>query len=233
MLVLFDIDGTLLLTGGAGTRSMQEAARELFGPRFAFDGVEVAGRIDSAIWSDVARANGIVDPEARHASFRDAYVRHLARRLATEPTVEALPGVRQLLDALREFELLTLGLLTGNYPESGRLKIEAAGLDMSWFPVAAWGCDAATRRELAPLAMSRHEALTGRTLEAGQVVVVGDTPHDVDCARANGCRSLAVATGWHEAGDLAACGADLVVDDLSRTDSLVKWILGREPVAER
>ncbi len=128
---------------------------------------------------------------------------------------------------------LTLGVLTGNYPETGRLKLEAAGLDTAWFPVAAWGSDAASRRDLPPLAMRRHETLTGRRLEPGHVVVIGDTPHDVDCARASGCRSLAVATGPYRADDLVASGADLVVEDLSGTESLVKWILDREPVAER
>ena len=104
---------------------------------------------------------------------------------------------------------------------------------MDLFPVTAWGSDGKTRRELPPLAMSRHEALTGSVLDPQQVVIIGDTPHDVDCARASGCRSLAVATGRYGADDLAASGADLVVEDLSRTESLVKWILSREPVAER
>ena len=228
MLVLFDIDGTLLLTQRAGTRSMHDAARELFGEQFTFDGVEVAGRTDPVIWADVARANGIDDPDAHHDRFRETYARHLARRLEAEPTVRALPGVVALLEALRAVADVTLGLLTGNYPETGLLKIRAAGLDPAWFPVAAWGSDGAGRRDLPPRAMARYEALRGRALEPGQVVVVGDTPHDVDCARASGCRSLAVATGFCDADALVASGADLVVSDLSSTDSMVKWILDRE-----
>jgi phosphoglycolate phosphatase-like HAD superfamily hydrolase len=211
---------------------MHDAAREMFGPAFTFDGVEVAGRIDSLIWADMARVNGIADPDAHHDRFRAIYLRHLTQRIETESPVEVLPGVRSLLFALRDADDLTLGVLTGNYPETGRLKLEAAGIDLAWFPVAVWGSDAASRRDLTPLAMSRQETLTGRRLEPGNVVVIGDTPHDVDCARASGCRSLAVATGPYQADDLAASGADLVVKDLSETESLVKWFINREPVAE-
>ncbi len=224
-LVLFDIDGTLLATRGAGTRSMLDAARELFGHEFTFDGVSIAGRIDPSIWADVARANGIADPEAHHERFRAAYQRHLERRLAAENTVEVIPGAMELAEALRA-RGAALGLVTGNYPEAAFLKFRYAGLDPAIFTVAAWGCDAPDRRGLPELAMRLHRARSGVALAPRQVVVIGDTPNDVDCASACGCRALAVATGPFSRADLARCGADLAVDDLGDTAGLVRWIIG-------
>ncbi len=225
MLILFDIDGSLLATRRAGVRSMLDAARELFGGAFTFDGVELAGRIDPLIWAEAAAANGIGDPAAHHDRFRALYARHLASRLAADNTVTLMPGVAALVEALGRVAGVTLGLLTGNYPETGLLKVEAAGLDPAVFPVAAWGCDAGSRRGLPAVAMSRHAEATGRRLSPRQVVIVGDTPHDVDCARSAGCRSVAVATGPYARADLAPCGANLLLDDLSGTTTIVNWIV--------
>ncbi|MCH7797122.1 MAG: HAD hydrolase-like protein [Planctomycetes bacterium] len=225
MLVLFDIDGTLLLSQHAGAQCMHDATRELYGDAFTFDGVEIAGRIDPQIWHDVALANGIDNPHEHHDRFREVYTRHLARRLAGANTVRVLPGVTALLEALGAVEGLTRGLLTGNYPETGRLKIEAAGLDPEIFEVAAWGCDGRSRRDLPGVAMDRHAAATGARIAPEEVVIIGDTPHDVDCARAHGCRSLAVATGPSSRDELVACEPDLLADDLSQTKEIISWIL--------
>ena len=226
MLVLFDIDGTLLVSQHAGTRAMLTAAREMFGEEFTYDGVEIAGRIDPLIWAAVAAANGIRDAEAQHDKFRASYAHHLARRLATHDTVTLCPGVGALLDRLGSVDRLTLGLLTGNYRETGLLKIEAAGLDPALFPVAAWGCDGSSRRDLPAVAMARHADATGRSLTPEQVVIIGDTPHDVDCARNHGCRALAVATGPCSSEKLRESEPDLVVEDLSNTAAIVEWLLG-------
>ncbi len=225
MLVLFDIDGTLLLSQHAGAQCMHDATRELYGDAFTFDGVEIAGRIDPQIWHDVALANGIDNPHEHHDRFREVYTRHLARRLAGANTVRVLPGVTALLEALGAVEGLTRGLLTGNYPETARLKIEAAGLDPEIFEVAAWGCDGRSRRDLPGVAMDRHAAATGARIAPEEVVIIGDTPHDVDCARAHGCRSLAVATGPSSRDELVACEPDLLADDLSQTKEIISWIL--------
>ncbi len=225
MLVLFDIDGTLLLSQHAGVHGMHDAAHALYGEKFTFDGVEVAGRIDPQIWHDVARANGIDDPDVHHDRFRACYAEHLARRLETNNTVVLLPGVAPLLEALGTVDGLTLGLLTGNYPETGRLKIEAAGLDPEVFVVAAWGCDGRTRHDLPGVAIDRHATITGIRLTPDQVVIIGDTPHDVACARTNGCWALAVATGPTPRENLVASEPDLMVEDLSTTPEIVSWIL--------
>jgi phosphoglycolate phosphatase-like HAD superfamily hydrolase len=227
MLILFDIDGTLLSSQRAGTRAMAQAARVLFGEDFSFDNVEIAGRLDPLIWADAARANGINDPEARHDDFRQAYVRVLNRHFKERPTARALPGVVALIDALRQRPGVTLGLLTGNYPESGTLKITAAGLALEHFAVAAWGHDGPSRRDLPPVAMARLARTHGRTVEPDEVVIIGDTRHDIDCAAANGCRSIGVATGTETLQALQEAGADLAVESLADTAMIVEWIFER------
>ncbi|MHC5007599.1 MAG: HAD family hydrolase, partial [Planctomycetota bacterium] len=228
--VLFDIDGTLLLSQGAGTGSMLTAARELFGDRVTLDGVEIAGCIDPLIWNEVARVNGLPDAAANHDRFRRTYHRHLTERLAAGHRVELLPGVRELLDGLGAIDGVTLGLLTGNYPETGRLKIQAAGLDPNLFALAAWGSDGPSRSALPALAMTLYLQQVGRPVDPRDVVVVGDTPHDVDCARAHGCRCLAVATGNYAIDALAGCEPDLLVSDLTETEAIVDWIVQMDPV---
>ncbi|MCP3902153.1 MAG: HAD hydrolase-like protein [Planctomycetes bacterium] len=226
MLVLFDIDGTLLLSQGAGIAAMLAAGRQLVGSHFSFEGVEVAGRIDPLIWADLAAAHDVDDADALHDEFRAAYREMLAAQLADNRTAHLLPGVGPLLARLEELDSVTLGVLTGNYPETGRLKLESAGVDADTFPVAAWGSDGRHRRDLPGVAMDRYRAATGAEIDPNRVVIIGDTPHDVDCAQANGCRVIAVATGTYTREDLATCAPDLLVDDLSDTDRIVSWIAG-------
>ncbi len=233
MLILFDIDGTLLLTQGAGVKAMLDAGRGLWGERFTIDGVEFSGRLDTLIWSDLTRINGVVNDDANHDRFRAAYGRQLAQRLQDNPTAKLLPGVRDLVHEIIDVDHATLGLLTGNYPETGRLKIQSAGLDPDLFKVAAWGCDGKVRRDLTPLAMNRHLQLTGRQVRGEEVVVIGDTPHDVDCAKAHGCRCIGVATGMFSVADLDAAGADLAVKSLADTGMVMRWMFETAaPVSE-
>jgi phosphoglycolate phosphatase len=225
MLILFDIDGTILLTKSAGVNAMRDAGRELFGEQFTIDGVEFSGRLDTLIWNDLTRINNVTNNAAEHDRFRAAYGRKLTERLTTTPTATLLPGVRQLVHELVDVDHATLGLLTGNYPETGRLKIQQAGLDPDLFRVAAWGIDGQSRRDLPPVAMSRLKQLTGRSVRGEEVVIIGDTPHDIDCAQAHGCRSIGVATGVFSVGDLEKAGADLAVATLDDTAELLRWLL--------
>jgi len=231
MLVLFDVDGTLLLSKGASLRCYRAAAKELFGREMATDGMQTAGGLDPLIWRALCAVNGIdaASAEREHGRFRATYARILAAELAGGGVAYALPGVPALLDALCDAAPAApvhVGLLTGNYPETGRLKLEAAGISMDRFAVAAWGDEAERRPDLVPLARGRHERRSGRALRPEQVVIVGDTPHDVACAREHGCRSLAVATGGSPRAELEACGASRVVDDLSPTRDILDWVLG-------
>jgi phosphoglycolate phosphatase len=235
MLVLFDIDGTLITSrseaddggsrDGVGMVSMIEAGRTLYGPAFNLDGIEIAGRLDCLIWRDAAQRHGVVDAEAEHCRFRAEYGRVLQSRLAGGASVRLLPGAGELVHTLARIEAVTLGLLTGNYPETGRMKLEAAGLDVSVFAVGAWGCDGRSRRDLPPVAMHAHRERSQSELEPQRVVIIGDTPHDIDCARAHGCRSIGVATGSYSVDTLRESGADLVVERLDQTAALTGWIL--------
>jgi phosphoglycolate phosphatase-like HAD superfamily hydrolase len=228
MLVLFDIDGTLLLSRGAGVHSMEVAGRRLFHPGFSMAGVSFAGMLDTLIWRRAAEVNGIEDHERHEPAFRQAYIEAFEAAFRDRSAVSrTLPGVADLLASLAGTEAV-IGLVTGNYPETGTLKIREAGLDPDQFVTAAWGCDGGHRRELPPLAIERHAAATGRRFDPSEVVVIGDTPHDIDCARHSGCRSLAVGTGpSFTREDLERERPDHYVADLSQTEAITDWILGR------
>ncbi len=226
MLVLFDIDGTLLLTQNAGRDAMIEAGRALFGEAFTLEGVEIAGRLDPLIFAEAAQRCGIEQAHHHHDRFRDAYRDTLEQRFRRNPTAQLLPGAGELVDAVRRVESMTAGLLTGNYPETGRLKISSAGLDPSLFTVAAWGSDGGHRRELVVVAFREYRRVIGREIDPSDVVIIGDTPHDIDCAQANGCRSIGVSTGRFDRETLGRAGADLVVEDLRETELLLDWLAG-------
>lgn len=224
MLVLFDIDGTLLSGSGVGMRAMEAAGRELFGTRFACGDIHFAGSLDGDIWRRLAVTNAIRDTPERHDTFRTTYVQCLERRLAAGDPVQPLPGVASLLDRLAALDGLALGLLTGNYEESGLLKLEAAGIDPQLFEVGAWGTDGETREDLPLVARERFRRCTGRRVDFERIVIIGDTPRDIECAKANGCRSLAVATGIYSVEELSPHNPDHLVESLTATDDLLEWI---------
>lgn len=225
MLVLFDVDGTLLLTHGAGVAAMVDAGRELFGEQFTMEGMNVAGCLDALIWADAAAMNNIDNHAARHDEFRAAYGRHLERRLRTVRPATALPGVPALVEHLHYDDDIMLGVLTGNYPETGRLKIRSAGLDPEQFIINLWGIDGEHRRDLPRLAMQRYRERNGNErFSSEQVVIIGDTPHDIDCAHHNACRCIAVLTGRYSREEMAAHNPDVIFDDLSDTAAVVEVI---------
>ena len=226
MLVLFDIDGTLLQSQHAGMHAMVDAFEELhIGKTFSFDGIDIAGRLDTLIWHDMVRRHEVSDDADSHEVFRETYRRNLAKRLQENNTVKAFHGVAELVDRLVQEPNVELGLLTGNYPATGRLKVEFAGLSHDHFTVNAFAGEGATRRDLPPIALRRYREKHGRDIERERVVIIGDTPHDVDCAHHNGCLCLAVATGQFTAAQLRECKADHVVESLSPVEPIVRWLL--------
>jgi phosphoglycolate phosphatase-like HAD superfamily hydrolase len=228
MLVLFDIDGTMITSGGAGLVAMLDAMHEIMpGRTFSFEGIPVAGRLDVLIWRDLLARHGLKHDDALHGRFRERYGHHLQRRLGVTHTARALNGVTGLIGALVHEPNVTLGILTGNYELTGRLKVERAGIPTVQFTANAWADDGDSRRALTPVAMRRCAERRGHEIAPHDVVVIGDTPHDIDCAHTHGCRALAVATGGSSADELRAHSADLVVDDLSDSAALARWILGR------
>ena len=219
--ILFDIDGTLVLTGGAGVRGMARAFEQLFSVPDAFQTIDVPGRTDSWILADALALHGVVCDAAGAARFREVYLGHLREELQRPgPRKGMMPGVDLLLDALQQRDDVYLALLTGNYEEAARLKLEYFDL-WRYFRCGAFGDGALDRNGLLPKALIRIRECGGPTVAARDVIVVGDTPLDVACAAAGGARSIAVATGGYDADALRATGADLVLDDLSDVDRVL------------
>ena len=223
-LILFDIDGTLVLTGGAGGRAMSLAFEEIFAVRDAFKGMPMAGRTDPWILADSASAHGIPHDSPELSRFHDAYIRHLVVELEKPGARKGvMPGVRELLDALSERSDAYVALLTGNYEAGARIKLEYFDL-WRYFPCGAFGDEAPDRNGLVPKAIARVAACGGPSFSGADAVVIGDTPLDVACAAVAGARSIAVATGSHTVEDLRAAGADVVMHDLSDTGEVLRVI---------
>ncbi len=213
-LVLFDVDGTLLDPRGLGSRAMLAALQQVFGRPFSRNSVRFAGRTDRAIVHDLILANGgsQTDIEWGMAAVFRALPRHVRAEAKQSPPIPC-PGVPVLLDALREAEGIALGLVTGNMQGVAAIKLESAGIDPSLFAVGAYGDQSADRNALPPIALREAEAVLGQ--RPRMAVVVGDTPADIGCARVNGLRSLAVATGPYSVEELAAHRPDHVFPDLA------------------
>ena len=226
-LVLFDIDGTLLWGDGAARRAFEGALAQEFGaagdPRVRYD-----GKTDRQIARELMRGEGHDDAaiDARLDAAIAAYLARLAREVADgRRHFERLPGVAELLDALEARADVVLGLLTGNVEGGAAIKLAAAGIDRGRFRVGAFGCDHEHRPELPRVAQRRARALLGRDLPGGDIVIIGDTPADIDCARPVGARSVAVATGRYAPDELAAHAPAALLPDLVDTAAAVRAIL--------
>jgi phosphoglycolate phosphatase len=224
-LLLFDIDGTLILSGRAGLRSLNRAFEDLYGLSDALDAVPIAGRTDRGIVSEALSKAGLPVTDTALVAVRDAYLSHLPRAIL-EPVADrsgVLDGVPELLDALESREDLDVGLLTGNFVRGAEIKLGHFGL---WhrFPFGAFGDDHLDRRALVPVALARA-ARDGRDAPPrDRVIVIGDTPLDVDCAHAYGAQAIAVATGGFSRADLEQTGANLVVDSLAALSDVLRHI---------
>jgi phosphoglycolate phosphatase len=224
-LLLFDVDGTILLTGGAGVRGMERAGVLCFGDQFSLKQVSVAGGLDPLIYVEATALAGVDNAHLHHDRFRDTYLEELRVNLAANgDKTRLLPGIGELIRDLRGRPGVTLGLVTGNYTAAIPIKLGAVGLDPAWFVVTAFGDEAPNRPALVALARDRYRHMTGRDISGHDTIVIGDTPHDVTCAHANGCKCLAVATGLFNVDDLRKAGADVVVPDLADPKPLYDMI---------
>jgi phosphoglycolate phosphatase-like HAD superfamily hydrolase len=197
---------------------MARAFDELFAIPDAFRGIPMAGRTDTWILSSAAAAHDI--HPSKLASFQEVYLAHLERELeAPNPLKALMPGVRELLDALASRDDIYLALLTGNYQKAARLKLEHFDL-WRYFRCGAFADDAADRNSLAPMALERVRACGGPAA-AADVIVIGDTPHDVACALAAQARAVGVATGPFSEQQLRDSGAEIVFRDLSDTKAFL------------
>lgn len=245
-LLLFDVDGTLVLTGGAAVRAMDDAFHEVFGVAGAFEHVPMPGRTDGAILqdaftravpqsqipADTPPAAGVHPVDGEIARYKAAYFARFAEEVGKPVPVDpakparhrfkgVLPGVREVLDALSGRPDVFLGLLTGNYEQGARIKLEYFGL-WRYFRCGAFGDDSLDRHALVPVAVARSREAGCPAVDPRDVVIIGDTPLDVACARDAGVNCLAVATGGYGVDALRAAGASSVFESLSDTDAVVQ-----------
>jgi len=214
-LILFDIDGTLLSCGPQVRPIFASALLDVFGTTGDLDAYDFAGKTDPTIVVELATSAGIARDEAiaRIPDVREIYRERLVARLDSG-RMTLLPGVVERLEELAAHPGTELGLLTGNWEPCARTKLAPFDLNR-FFSFGAFGCDAIDRRDLPPFALDRAESHLGRRFAAADTLVVGDSIHDVACARAHGIPCLAVSTGCTTTEALYAAGADRVVADLS------------------
>jgi phosphoglycolate phosphatase-like HAD superfamily hydrolase len=225
-LVLFDIDGTILWSDGAGRRAMEGALTDVFGspgsPRYRYD-----GKTDQQIVRELMRAEGHADAhiDSNMTALLDNYLAGLERELASgECAPQCFGGVVDLLDALDACADRIVGLLTGNLEAGAAKKLRAVGIDPGRFRISAYGSDHEVRRELPAVALRRAREALGVELPGSQMIIIGDTPADIDCGRAVGARAIGVATGRYSVEDLAAHDPYAVFADLTDTAAVMRAI---------
>jgi phosphoglycolate phosphatase len=229
LLVLFDIDGTLLLTPGAGRRAITAALADRVIDARVWEEIRFDGKTDPQIVREMLEAAGdrsASDPLAV-AEILERYLVLLEAELSGAPgRTRVLPGVSVLLDRLEAEADVVLGLLTGNIAPGAGLKLRSGGLDPARFRVGAYGSDSPHRPDLPAIAAERAAPIFGRVPAGETVIIVGDTPADVTCGRAIGARAVAVATGTYALSELREAGARAAFEDLSDTDAVLEAILG-------
>jgi len=221
-LLLFDIDGTVLLCRGRGIRAMHRTIERLFGTQAIENRVLPMGKTDPILFEEVGASHGVspeqlwAQPEMLYATYLEVLSESLREPGACEPK----PGAEMLLAALAGRPDVVLGLVTGNLERAARLKLAAVGLD-HYFMDGAFGSDGRRRSDLVGLALERFAARERLRFEPRRVWVIGDTPDDVASGRAHGTRTLAVATGGFGREELERCGPDAVLDSLVDTVGVV------------
>jgi phosphoglycolate phosphatase len=226
-LLLFDIDGTLLTTNGAARRAFHHALLQVYGTAGPIGELAFDGKTDPQIARELLAYAGLSHALIDRGLDRlfTCYLRRLATEFAVaEHGASALPGVPALLDALADRgDSAVAALLTGNVEGGAALKLGAVNL-AGRFAFGAYGSDHETRSELPAIAVARAREATGRSFVGKDIVIIGDTPHDMSCGAALGVRAIGVATGRFDADQLTAAGADLVLDDLSDTPAVVELL---------
>ena len=219
-LLLFDIDGTLVNTGGAGVESLKATVRNRFGAGDDLRDIEIAGKTDRAIIRDILRKYRVGPTEEKITSFAREYIDGLLPCLSRRRG-RVLPGVQQLLKRLKPQPHIVLALLTGNLQEGARLKLQHYGL-WDFFEFGAFADDHHDRNELGAFARKRAQLKHGHDFDAADIDVIGDTNHDIACGKAFGARTIAVATGSWSRERLQGCTPDFLFDDLSATEDVIE-----------
>jgi phosphoglycolate phosphatase len=219
-LILFDIDGTLITSGGAGEHALRLALKERFGQEDDFSTIEIAGRTDSGIARQILQRYGLEQSPENITAFLDSYLQLLERELP-QRNGRLLPGLLDLLKKLKAMPHVSLGLLTGNVARGAELKLMHYGV-WEFFEFGAYGDDHHDRNELGAFACARAHEKHGVSFKCDDIFVIGDTPHDIACGKAFGAKTVAVATGNFNREQLAAHQPDYLFDDLSNPDGVIK-----------
>ena len=215
-LFLFDIDGTLVTAAGAGRIALGQALTAVYGTTGPIERYDFRGKTDPRIVWDLMSAAGLAESTIHEklAACYEAYVTELDALIGDGARVKIMPGIAEVVKALAGRDDAVVGLLTGNIEAGARVKLRPTGL---WplFRLGAFGSDDMDRRRLPGIACERARRIAGHDFAFEQVTIIGDTPLDVDCARACGAVAVAVATGFHPHADLQACAPDLLFTDFS------------------
>jgi phosphoglycolate phosphatase len=218
--LLFDIDGTLIRSGGAGKAAMEEGLKSAFGVREIIDQVPYSGRTDTGIIRELLALHGVEPTDANVERQKTAYLTHLPEMLRRRGG-SVLPGIAEAL--ARERQGAAVGLLTGNIRAGAEVKLRHFGL-WDHFPFGGFADGLDDRDDVARRARAEAERHVGRPIDPGDVWVIGDTPLDVKCARAIGAKAVVVQTGWHHVDELVACGPDHLLPDFTHAGELLaQW----------
>ena len=214
-LLLFDIDGTLVLTGGAGIRALNRAFCQVVGIVNALDGIRLHGKTDPAIVREIFNARGALQKADSYDQILAAYVEFLPEEVQQSRSYRVLPGILRFLQDFQGRSDLAFGLATGNVEAGARIKLARGNLN-PFFAFGGFGSDAENRTELVRRAAHNGSRLAGVTIDPNDIFVIGDTPRDIAAGREAGYRTVGVATSDYSTEDLSAAGADLVLSDFER-----------------
>ncbi|OHE80993.1 MAG: hydrolase [Verrucomicrobia bacterium RIFCSPLOWO2_12_FULL_64_8] len=221
-LVLWDIDGTLIVSHGAGVRAMERALREQFGVSGSFEQIDWAGRTDSWIAHEALSRHGLADTPENVRDYLEAYLRILPLELQARQGW-TLPGIIELLEIIHRREDLAQGLLTGNLARGAQLKLSHYRV-WHYFEFGAFADDSPRRNDLGPHALRRARESHRVEFPPDRTFIVGDTPHDIECGRVIGAHTIAVATGRHSADELRAHRPTAVFSDFHDTAAVLRLI---------
>jgi phosphoglycolate phosphatase len=218
-LLLFDIDGTLIHSAGAGVQALKEALKERFQIVDDLADIEIAGMTDSGIVMSILKKHNIPTSNENIAAFLDSYIHFLSRELPRRGG-KLLPGVLELLEKLKARPNVVLALLTGNVSRGAELKLQHYGV-WHFFEFGAFADDHHDRNQLGPFARARAREKHGHIFDVTQIDVIGDTPRDIACGKAMGARTIAIATGTWPREKLLPHHPDFLFDDLSNVDEVI------------
>lgn len=226
-LLLLDIDGTLLWPSGAGRTALQAALNYIYGTAGDLENFAFGGFTDRNIIFTLLQTAGLTEVAIaeKFDQISPVMVEEMTTRIARgDHDVQPCRGAIQLLDAVSSRDDVVVGLITGNFRETAHIKLAAAGINSELFKIGAYGGESRDRADLPTLAVERAFKLTGQQFTGQQIIIIGDTPHDVTCGRGVGARSIAVLTGWSDRAEIEPHNPHYLFDDLSDTQAVLDAI---------